>query len=371
MSQENLFNGIFKDKIVLLTGHTGFQGSWLALWLKLLGAKVIGYALEPPTNPSLFETLELKNDLVDIVADIRDKKKISDSLNKYQPEFVFHLAAQALVRPSYEKPPETFETNIMGTVNVLESVRHCKSVKSCLIITSDKCYENRIQTKPHKEDDPMGGFDPYSSSKGAAELVTKAYRNSFFSNNVHEHAEIATIRAGNVLGGGDWAKDRIVPDIIRSIEQNEKIHLRNPNFFRPWQYVLEPLSGILWLAAKMYQTPKKFSEAWNFGPRLDKKFLTVREITNIIIEKWGSSLSLEVKENSNNMYESESLIIDSSKSKKYLDWENTYTIDEALTETVLWYKKFKNDKSDMKKISTTQIENYILRAHEKNLIWTK
>ena len=233
----------------------------------------------------------------------------------------------------------------MGTVNVLESVRHCKSVKSCLIITSDKCYENRIQTKPHKEDDPMGGFDPYSSSKGAAELVTKAYRNSFFSNNVRDQTEIATIRAGNVLGGGDWAKDRIVPDIIRSIEQNEKIHLRNPNFFRPWQYVLEPLSGILWLAAKMYQTPKKFSEAWNFGPRLDKKFLTVREITNIIIEKWGSSLSLEVKENSNNMYESESLIIDSSKSKKYLDWERQVELDDGLKETMAYFKEQLNLKN--------------------------
>jgi len=282
LALENIFHGIFKDKTVLVTGHTGFQGSWLSLWLKMLGANVVGFSLEPPSNPSLFEILDLKNEVTNIIADIRDKKKLSDFINKHQPEFIFHLAAQAIVLTSYQRPLETIETNVIGTTNVLESIRNSTSVRSCVIMTSDKCYDNKIKSRPHTEIDPMGGFDPYSASKGAAELVVSAYRNSFFEHNTTNRKEIATARAGNVIGGGDWAKDRIVPDIIRALQKNKVIHIRNPNSVRPWQYVLESISGILWLAAKMYEEPKKNSNAWNFGPPLSEKSFTVKELVNLI-----------------------------------------------------------------------------------------
>ena len=365
-----IFSGIFKDKNVFITGHTGFQGSWLTLWLKQLGAKVIGYSLGPPTKPSLFESLDLQNEITHLVADIRDKKKLFDSITLHNPDFVFHLAAQSLVRTSYEKPLETFETNVIGTVNILEAIRNCKSVKSCVIITSDKCYDNKIHYRPHLEDDPMGGYDPYSASKGSAELVTSAYRNSFFGNNKSStEVGIATARAGNVIGGGDWAKDRIIPDSIRAICHQENIRIRNPNFVRPWQYVLEPLSGILWLATKMYLEPKKFAGAWNFGPSVNQKYLSVKELVSIIIEKWNSNIVFEIEKKSNDLYESPSLTIDSSKSSRYLDWKTVFSIDEAINETVLWYKKFVDDNTDMQKFTSQQIKNYIAKAKENNLIW--
>jgi len=362
------FHKIFREKTVLITGHTGFQGAWLTLWLKLLGAKIIGYSLEPPTKPSLFESLNLQNELTHIVADIRDKKKLFDSINSHKPDFVFHLAAQSLVRASYERPVDTFEINIIGTVNILEAIRNCESIKSCVIMTSDKCYDNKIHYSPHLEDDPMGGYDPYSASKGSAELVTSAYRNSFFSNNKSE-TEIATARAGNVIGGGDWAKDRIIPDSIRSICNHQNIRIRNPNFVRPWQYVLEPLSGILWLAAKMYLEKKKFSGAWNFGPSVNQKHISVKDLVSIIIEKWNSNIDFEIEKNSNDLYESPSLTIDSSKANKYLGWKTTFSIDEAINETVLWYKKFVDGNTNMQKFTIQQIDNYIINAKENNLIW--
>ena len=371
MTQENIFHGIFKDKTVLVTGHTGFQGSWLSLWLKMLGANVVGFSLEPPSNPSLFEILELKNEVISIIADLRDKKKLSDFINKHQPEFIFHLAAQAIVLTSYQRPLETIETNVIGTANVLESIRNLTSVRSCVIMTSDKCYDNKIKSRPHTEIDPMGGFDPYSASKGAAELVVSSYRNSFFENNPTNRTEIATARAGNVIGGGDWAKDRIVPDIIRALQKNKVVSIRNPNSVRPWQYVLEPISGILWLAAKMYEEPKKNSNAWNFGPPLSEKSFTVKELVNSIFEEWGSDFSFEIEKNSDNMHESQSLIIDSSKSKKELGWETCLSFDETVSETVSWYKKYENDKSDIKNFTKKQIENYIIKAKRNDLVWTK
>ena len=371
MSLENIFHGIFKDKTVLVTGHTGFQGSWLSLWLKMLGANVVGFSLEPPSNPSLFEILELKNEVISIIADLRDKKKLSDFINKHQPEFIFHLAAQAIVLTSYQRPLETIETNVIGTANVLESIRNLTSVRSCVIMTSDKCYDNKIKSRPHTEIDPMGGFDPYSASKGAAELIVSAYKNSFFENNPTNRTEIATARAGNVIGGGDWAKDRIVPDIIRALQKNKVVSIRNPNSVRPWQYVLEPISGILWLAAKMYEEPKKNSNAWNFGPPLSEKSFTVKELVNSIFEEWGSDFSFEIEKNSDNMHESQSLIIDSSKSKKELGWETCLSFDETVIETVSWYKKYENDKSDIKNFTKKQIENYIIKAKRNDLVWTK
>ena len=366
-----MFHGIFKDKVVLVTGHTGFQGSWLSLWLKMLGANVIGFSFEPPSNPYLFEILELKNEITNMIADLRDKKKLSDFINNHQPEFIFHLAAQPIVRASYQKPLETIETNVIGTANVLESIRHLSSVKSCVIMTSDKCYDNTITSDPHTETDPMGGFDPYSASKGAAELVVSSYRNSFFENNPTNRAEIATARAGNVIGGGDWGKDRLVPDIIRALQENKAINIRNPNSIRPWQYVLEPISGILWLAAKMHEEPKKKSSAWNFGPSLSEKSFTVKELVNSILEKWDSDLSFETEKNSSNMHESESLIIDSSKSKNELGWKTCLSFDETVSETVSWHKKYENDKSNIKNFTKKQIENYIIKAKRNNLVWAK
>ena len=239
MSQK-IFDGIFEGKTVLVTGHTGFIGSWLTLWLNHLGANVIGYSLNPPTNPSLFDILNFGNDVTNVISDIRDKEKLFETVKKYEPEFVFHLAAQSLVRYSYENPLDTFEVNVLGTANVLDVLRFSSSVKVALIMTSDKCYDNKINDRVHVEDDPMGGIDPYSASKGAAELITSSYRNSFFDTGDHRMS-VSTIRAGNILGGGDWAKDRIIPDSIRAIIKNQNIRIRNPDSIRPWQYVLEPI----------------------------------------------------------------------------------------------------------------------------------
>ena len=369
MLLENLFKGIFKNKKVFVTGHTGFQGSWLSLWLKLLGSNVIGYALEPPTQPSLFETLSLEHETKHIIGDLRDKEKLSSIISQNQPEIIFHLGAQALVRKSYVEPLETLETNIIGTANLLEEIRNCPSVKVVVIMTSDKCYANIYSERLHTENDPMGGFDPYSASKGAAELVTSSYRNSFFnSKNV---TRIATVRAGNVIGGGDWAEDRLIPDSITALMKNQSVEIRSPNAKRPWQYVLESISGMLWLATKMLEEPKKNSSAWNFGPSLSEKSFTVKELVNSILEKWGSDLSFETEKNSNNMHESESLIIDSSKSKKELGWKTCLSFDETVSETVSWHKKYENDKNDIKNFTKRQIENYIIKAKRNSLAWAE
>ena len=332
MLLENLFNGIFKSKKVLVTGHTGFQGSWLSLWLKLLGSNVIGYALEPPTQPSLFETLSLEHDTKHIIGDLRDKEKLSSIISQNKPEIVFHLGAQALVRESYAKPLETLETNIIGTANLLESIRNCPSVKVVVIMTSDKCYDNTYNKRPHIENDPMGGFDPYSASKGAAELVTSSYRNSFFSSK--NLTQIATVRAGNVIGGGDWAKDRLIPDSIKALMKNQSIEIRNPDAKRPWQYVLESISGMLWLATKMSEEDK-FNEAWNFGPDVNYDSLRVEDIVKITIKNWNSESTIEIQNNSDMLYESESLLLDSSKANQRLDWKNVCSIAQTLSETIL------------------------------------
>ena len=368
MLLENLFNGIFKNKKVFVTGHTGFQGSWLSLWLKLLGSNVIGYALEPPTQPSLFETLSLEHDTKHIIADLRDKEKLSSIINQNKPEIVFHLGAQALVRKSYVKPLETLETNIMGTANLLEAIRNCPSVKVVVIMTSDKCYANIYSERLHTENDPMGGFDPYSASKGAAELVTSSYRNSFFnSKNV---TRIATVRAGNVIGGGDWAEDRLIPDSIRALMKNQSVEIRNPNAKRPWQYVLESISGMLWLATKMFEEDK-FNEAWNFGPDANCDSLLVEDMVKRTIKNWDSKSTIKMQNNSDMLHESESLLLDSSKANQRLGWKNVFSIDQALSETTEWYKTYHENNKDMKQFTISQIKNYISFAQQSNLIWTK
>jgi len=368
MLLENLFKGIFKNKNVLVTGHTGFQGSWLSLWLKLLGSNVVGYALEPPTQPSLFEILSLEHDTKHIIGDLRDKEKLSDVINQNKPEIIFHLGAQALVRRSYKEPLETLETNIIGTANLLEAIRNCPSVKVVVIMTSDKCYDNTHNEHPHTETDPMGGFDMYSASKGAVELITSSYRNSFFKHG--NLTRIATVRAGNVIGGGDWAEDRLIPDSIRALMKNQSIEIRNPNAKRPWQHVLESVSGMLWLAAKMSEEDK-FSEAWNFGPDVSSDSLQVEEIVKRTIKNWDSKSTIKMQNNSDVLYESEALLLDSSKANQRLGWKNVCSIDQALDETIEWYKTYYENNKDMKQFTINQIKNYISYGQQNNLAWAK
>tara|TARA_B110000014_G_scaffold259130_1_gene246384 strand:- start:765 stop:1889 length:1125 start_codon:yes stop_codon:yes gene_type:complete len=369
---EKIFSGVFRDKSVLVTGHTGFMGSWLSLWLKYLGANVIGLSLEPPTRPSFFEILELRSKIESIIGDIRDKKITTEVFEKYKPEFVFHLAAQSLVRISYNNPVETLETNIIGTANILDSIRKTKETKVGIVMTSDKCYENELNNRPHIETDPMGGFDPYSASKGAAELIISSYRNSFFSaGNNDGNAKIASIRAGNIIGGGDWAKDRIIPDTIKAITKKEDVLLRNPKSIRPWQHVLEPISGMLWLSTRMYQGEDSLDEAWNLGPDNSNKFFSVKEIVEMILNRWKCKTDIEIIDNSNEPFESKILQIDPSKANNILEWKNVFSVEEAITETVSWYKAFIEDPKVIEKETKREIDNYILRANENDLIWSK
>ena len=364
LSSKNLFKGIYEGKTVLVTGHTGFIGSWLTLWLQSLGAKVVGYSLEPPTKPSLFETLDLENEITHIIGDIQDKQNLSDNIEKYKPEIVIHLAAQPLVRVSYEDPVETFRTNILGTVNILDSIRKSDSVSSCVVMTSDKCYQNLDANRFHKETDHLGGSDPYSASKGAAEIITNSFRNSFFNK-----GNIATVRAGNVIGGGDWAKDRIVPDCIRALTTNKKIMVRNPSSIRPWQFVLEPISGILWLCSKLYTNPKTYSEAWNFGPNQMNK-ITVEKIVQNIIKIWNKGDWIDVsKESKDQSIESPSLLLDSTNALNSLEWKTIYSFETAINETISWYKSYYDNGASMRELSINQIEQYSKKANQMNITW--
>jgi len=369
LSSKSMFKGIYKDRTVLVTGHTGFIGSWLVLWLQSLGAKVVGYSLEPSTKPSLFETLGLENEITHIIGDIQDKQNLSDSIEKYKPEIVIHLAAQPLVRVSYEDPVETFRTNILGTVNILDSIRKSDSVSSCVVMTSDKCYQNLDANRFHKETDHLGGSDPYSASKGAAEIITNSFRNSFFNK-----GNIATVRAGNVIGGGDWAKDRIVPDCIRALTTNKKIMVRNPSSIRPWQFVLEPISGILWLGSKLYTKPEKFSEAWNLGPNQISN-MTVKKVVQNTIRIWdkdGSEKSGWIdtsKESKDQPNESASLLLNSTKALNSLEWKTIYSLETAINETISWYKSYYNNNTSMKDLSLDQIEQYSKIAAQMNITW--
>jgi len=352
---------IYKNRRVLITGHTGFKGGWLSVWLKEVGAKVIGYSLPPPTKPNLFEAINLKDKIEHIIGDIRDEKYILTIMEKYEPEFIFHLAAQPLVRFSYKEPKLTYETNILGTVNLLEAVRKTKSVKVCVIITSDKCYENKEWIYGYREIDPLGGYDPYSSSKGCAELITASYRNSFFNpqnyGKMHQVA-LSSVRAGNVIGGGDWGEDRLIPDCIKSFSQNKAVVIRNPQATRPWQYVLEPLSGYLLLGALMYENGKEYSSEWNFGPN-DESIIKVEDLLKYLIKQWGSGVyQLDI---SNQVYEANFLKLDISKAYTFLGWKPIYNIYEAIEKTIKWYKSFYNNlgKEKMYELTVEEIGNYI------------
>jgi CDP-glucose 4,6-dehydratase len=363
MDMKNLFGGYYKDKVVFLTGHTGFQGTWLSLWLTLLGAKVIGYSLKPPTSPSLFNILNMKKIVTSKIGNINNKKKLTHEIFVCKPDIVMHLAAQALVVPSYQNPIETFSTNIIGTANLLESIRDISSIKSCLIMTSDKAYENKEFNCAHIENNPMGGTDPYSASKGAAELVISSYRKSFF--NEKNSPGIATIRAGNVIGGGDWANYRLIPDCIKSLISKKNIILRNPRSIRPWQHVLESLSGFLLIGSKLDKNSKKFSGPWNVGPS-PKNSLSVESIVKKIIHQWGAGKIITEK---NNLYEAKLLKLDSSKIFNLMKWKPTYSYDESIEKTVNWYLKYHKNKKTIQNFTILQIEDYVKHAQKIKNGW--
>ena len=347
----------WRGKRVLLTGHTGFKGSWLSLWLQSLDAQVVGYALAPPTKPSLFEVAGVEKGMISIIGDIRDLEHIRTVFAEHRPEIVIHMAAQPLVRYSYIEPVETYSTNVMGTVNLLEAVRSTKSVKAVVNVTTDKCYENREWAWGYRENEPMGGYDPYSSSKGCAELVTAAYRNSYFHpNKYQEHGvAIASARAGNVIGGGDWADDRLIPDIMRAITEGCAVNIRNPHAIRPWQHVLEPLSGYLLLAEKLYEEGAAYAEGWNFGPN-DEDAKPVQWIVEYLTQSWGEGASW-VQDGGEHPHEAHYLKLDCSKAKSRLDWHPRWHLDEALIKITEWQKKYRQG-AEMKAVSLKQIENY-------------
>lgn len=348
----------WRDKKVLLTGHTGFKGSWLSMWLKHLSVELIGYSLLPPTKPSLFEIAKVKDGMISIEGNILDLENLKKVIEKYKPEIIIHMAAQSLVHKSYENPHETYMTNVMGTVNLFEAVRMTKSVKALINVTSDKCYENKEQNISYKEEDRVGGYDPYSSSKGCAELITAAYRNSFFKKN---NVAVASVRAGNVIGGGDWASDRLIPDIVRTIFDSKTLKIRNPNAIRPWQYVLEPLRAYMLLSERLWHEGEKYSEAWNFGPN-DSDIKPVLWVLEHFISLWKDKVKWEIDKETK-PHEAQLLKLDISKAKKRLNWQPRWNIECALEKTVNWYKAYK-EKKDMSEFSLAQIKEYVGAFHE-------
>lgn len=348
----------WKDKKVFLTGHTGFKGGWLSIWLTSMGAKVTGYSLEPFTKPNFFQVANVKSLMhQSIISDIRNLDTLKASLINSNAEIVFHLAAQPLVRYSYSNPIETYSTNVMGTVNLLESIRQSNSVRSSVIVTTDKCYENKEWAWGYRENEPMGGHDPYSSSKGCAELVTNAYKESYFSKNnylSHRHA-LASARAGNVIGGGDWSLDRLIPDAIKAFEKDEPLIIRNPLATRPWQHVLEPLSGYLILAQNLYEKGMEFSGPWNFGPKDDDN-RSVQEVIEVLIKNWGNSARWELEGNEQ-PHEAFLLKLDCSKARKNLSWVPKWNLEIAINKIVQWHQAY-HVGQDVLKISLEQIQAY-------------
>ena len=336
----NIDFSFWKNKQVLITGHTGFKGSWLCLLLNKLGANVFGYALSPPTKPSLYLKANIDQFITSNIGDVRDYENLARVLNKYQPEIIIHMAAQPLVRDSYKIPIETYSTNVMGTIHVLEACRNTPSVKAVINVTTDKCYENKEWHWGYRENEPMGGYDPYSNSKACSELVTTSYRNSYFnSKNYSKHGvALASARAGNVIGGGDWANDRLIPDFIRAITQNEKVKIRNPQAIRPWQHVLEPLSGYLLLAQKLYTEGSLYAEGWNFGPE-DSDAKNVLWIIKKICALWGENASFQI-DSSKNTHEANYLKLDCSKAKARLGWFPKWDIETTLNHIVDWNKAY-------------------------------
>ena len=347
----------WRGKRVLVTGHTGFKGGWLTLWLDGMGAKVAGYSLEPPTTPSLFETARVREVVRHRIDDVRDLAALRAAVAEFRPEVVFHLAAQSLVRPSYADPVGTYATNVLGTVHVLEAVRLEPSARVLMVVTSDKCYENRERSDGFRESDPMGGTDPYSSSKGCAELVTAAYRASFFDPARHAEpgAAVASVRAGNVIGGGDWSHDRLVPDVYRAAATKALVRIRNPRAVRPWQHVLEPLNGYLLLAERLWEDGAGFAEGWNFGSA-DSDARPVADVMDRIVKLWGEGLRWE-HDSGEHPHEATLLRLDSTKARSRLGWRPRMSLDQALEWTVEWYKAYLHG-DDVRKLTAAQIARY-------------
>jgi CDP-glucose 4,6-dehydratase len=343
----------WSGKRVFVTGHTGFKGSWLALWLQHRGAEVQGYALQPPTEPALFDVANVGRGMRSTIADIRDAAALNSSLCEFAPEIVFHLAAQSLVRLSYAQPAETYETNVIGTLRVLEAARQCEGVRCIVNVTTDKCYENREWVWGYREDEALGGYDPYSSSKACAELVTAAYRRCFFSD---AGVALASARAGNVIGGGDWALDRLVPDVLRAMEKGQEPIIRNPRSTRPWQHVLEPVAGYMALAEALYENGSAFAEAWNFGPR-DTDVRTVEWVCDELTQLWGGRIAWRKDGASTKVHEANLLKLDCSKAIARLSWRPAWSIQEALKHTVLWHRAWLSG-SDMRAVCLEQIQAY-------------
>lgn len=354
----NVSHDFWVGKRVLITGHTGFKGSWLSIWLQKMGAEITGFSLAPPTQPNLFELAKVADGMNSINGDVRDLSALARVFRHAKPEIVIHMAAQPLVRYSYEHPIETYSTNVMGTVNVLEAARHSGGVKVIVNVTTDKCYENREWIWSYREDMPLGGFDPYSSSKACSELVTSAFRNSYFNREEYcKHGvAVASARAGNVIGGGDWASDRLVPDVIAALSKGESISIRNPNAIRPWQHVLDPLSGYLLLAESLYKDGVKFAEAWNFGPRdIDAK--PVGWIVDRLIELWGDGGSRHVFPGCH-PHEANLLALDITKARLCLGWQPKWSLNVALKSIIEWQKKL-NTNTPIRTIVQEQINEFV------------
>ncbi len=351
-------SSFWKNKKVFLTGHTGFKGSWLSLWLQNMGAELTGYALAPATNPSLFADAKLEKNMKSVIGDIRNYDLLKKTLTEFKPEIVIHMAAQPLVRYSYQNPIETYATNVMGTVHLLDSVRFSPSVRAVVNVTTDKCYENKEWIWPYRENESLGGYDPYSNSKACSELVTSAYRQSYFHPEKYsEHqVAIASARAGNVIGGGDWSTDRLIPDILRALKSSANLQIRNPRAIRPWQHVLEPLSGYLILAQNLHQQGARFSEAFNFGPA-QEDVKDVEWITKKLLSELGSSKKIEIVKS--DLHEAQYLSLDCAKAQAVLGWKPKWNVGLALSKIAEWNRAYDENPVGIDKMTLKQIEEYI------------
>jgi CDP-glucose 4,6-dehydratase len=368
-----ILEDFYRGKTVLVTGHTGFKGSWLSIWLAQLGARVIGYSIEPPTLPSNFEACNLEDKIESIFGDIRDQNKLREVFNKFNPDMVFHLAAQAIVRESFNDPIETYSVNLLGTVNLLEVSRLTKSVQAIISITSDKCYLNKGWSWGYRETDELGGYDPYSSSKACAELAIACYSDRRFQDAAvnSRPLNVSSVRAGNVIGGGDWAKNRIIPDIVKSIINKQDIEIRSPEATRPWQHVMEPLSGYLWLGVNLFNNPENFSTSWNFGP-LPNEIKTVKTIVENFLKLWKSESTKLIVNEDYSGAESKLLSLDCTKAKSQLNWSSTWSVDQTLEAIVVWYKNYYSPNGIASfEMVQNQINDFSAAAKFKGMPWAQ
>lgn len=369
---QKAFADFYRGKKIFVTGHTGFKGSWLSVWLRSLGAEVMGYALEAPTEPANFETCTLSKHMHHVLGDVRDYDHLSRTIAEFEPDTIFHLAAQSLVRESVRNPRETFDVNLMGTVNVLDAALHCDAVKGVVSITSDKCYRNVGWEWGYREIDALGGDEAYSASKACAELAIGAYHGEEFQS-VRERREflpIASVRAGNVIGGGDWARERLIPDVVRAVSEGRPVILRSPDATRPWQHVLEPLSGYLWLGANLRNDPQLYVSGWNFGP-VDRGVYPVQDVVEKMLAFWPAPQTEVVVEPNSHAKEAMLLALECSKAQSLLEWSGTWFIDETINATAAWYKAFYEDAEDMYEFTRCQIETYTETAQVRGQAWAQ